>query len=183
MVVIVISGMPACGSSTAAKLLAKKLKLKHFSLGDYTKKDAAKVIKKEKETERAADNWKRSDYNTRKTQEKYDNVQKAVAKKGDVVIDSKLGIHILGNLADVKVWVKAPFPVRAGRVAERDGIGAANAKTILKEKETAERKNWEKIYGFDYFSQEKEADIVIDTSDKNPEEIVKIIIKKVKAKA
>ena len=38
MVVIVVSGMPVCGSSTAAKKLAKKLRLKYFSVGKEFKK-------------------------------------------------------------------------------------------------------------------------------------------------
>ena len=43
MPVIVISGKPGCGSSTTAKLLAKKLNLRHFSLGDYNKAHAKKA--------------------------------------------------------------------------------------------------------------------------------------------
>ena len=49
----------------------------------------------------------------------------------------------------------------------------------MKEKEKLERDNFQRIYGFDQFDLEKEADLIIDTTDKTPEEIVEEIIKNV----
>jgi len=58
MVVIVISGMPGCGSSTTGLMLAEKLGLKFFSAGDYTKKIAKEEENINKKlTERIVDFW------------------------------------------------------------------------------------------------------------------------------
>lgn len=180
MPVIVISGKPACGSSTTAKMLAKKLGLAFFSLGTYTKSDAAKFVKRMEETERSAKFWNYRSYNNLKAQKKYDNIQIRLAKRGNIVIEAKLGVHMLGNLADLRIWLTAPFGIRAGRVAERDDIDLREAWKVLREKETLERKNWKNIYGFDYFQQQGSADIVIDTSDKTPEQIVDLIVSKIR---
>ena len=86
------------------------------------------------------------------------------------------------NLYDLSIWIKAPQSVRAARYAKRDIISLEKAKKQLIEKESVERKNFKKIYGFDYFDQEKEADLVIDASNKSPEEIVSIIIERIRKK-
>jgi cytidylate kinase len=105
-----------------------------------------------------------------------EKLQQNIAKDGNTIIESKLGIRFIRN-ADFKIWLRAPPKIRAERYVERDKISLKDAIKILKEKEGSERKNWKRIYGFDYFDQEKEADLVIDTSDKSPEEIVDVIIK------
>src|SRR3989338_7114459 len=179
MVVIVISGMPGCGSSTTAKLLAKKLKLKHFSLGSLNKSQIEKLSRKkpETETERSIAMWKNKTGGSAKFHMDSDEFTKKVAKRGNVVIDAKLGITMLDRLYDFSVWLKAAKAMRIRRVAERDKISVSDAKKRLEQKESMERKNWKKIYGFDYFSQAKQADLIIDTGKHMPEEIVKIIIK------
>jgi cytidylate kinase len=176
MVVIVISGMPGCGSTTTGALLAEKLGLKFFSAGSYTKQIARDEEKIDgKETERIIHFWNTIRGKSSKHHMSVEELQKQLVKEGDIIIESKLGIHFLE--ADSKVWLKAPEEVRALRYVKRDGISLADAVSFLRKKESAERDNWKRIYDFDYFSQEKEADIVIDTSDKTPEEIVEIIIK------
>jgi cytidylate kinase len=176
MVVVVVSGMPVCGSSTTARLLAKKLGIRHFSVGDYYKQLAKKYstggeIKRNVEFFRSE---KGSDIDLH---HRLDEMQKKVAKEGNVIIDSKIGIKMLNNLANVKVWIKAPFDVRAKRVAKRDKIPLEKAKEFLKDKERLERENFKRIYGFDTFDQEKEADLVIDNSHLSPEEAVDKILK------
>jgi len=80
------------------------------------------------------------------------------------------------------VWLKAPFETRSERYVNRDKISLTDAIRFLLEKEKSERENWKRIYEFDYFDQEKEANLVIDTSDKKPEEVVDLIIKSMKEK-
>ena len=176
MVVIVVSGMPGCGSSTVARLLAKKMKLKFFSAGDYTKKVAREEEKiDKKQTERIVDFWKTDRGKSKEHHLSVEELQQNLAKKGKIVIESKLGIRFLK--ADFKIWLRAPLRTRAERYVERDKIPLDNAIKFLREKDNTERKNWKRIYGFDYFDQEKEADTVIGTGDKLPGEIVDIIIK------
>ncbi len=176
MAVIVISGQPGCGSTTAGKLLSERLSINFFSVGHYFKS-----LDKGKETERSVKIWKsgagRSLQFKKKGSLNYiEELQIALAKSGSIIIESKLGIRFLKEYADIKIWLKAPIEVRAQRVAKRDKIPLKKAIVILKEKEAIERRNFKKIYGFDFFQLEKEADIVIDTSSKTPKKIVAEIL-------
>lgn len=181
MVVIAISGMPGCGSSTTGVLLAERLRLDFFSAGTYTKKMAMDVEKiDKKQTELAVEFWKTKRGKSKDHHMSVEKLQQDLAEKGNIVIESKLGIRFIK--ADFKIWLKAPFETRAKHYTKRDGISLKDAIKLLKEKENSERENWKRIYGFDYFDQEREADLVIDTSDKSPEEIVDLIIKSMKSK-
>ena len=170
MPVIIISGQPGAGSSTAAKRLAQALGLAHWSAGEYTKQFG----KSEHETERALEAWK-SVASKKEFHLELDKKTLEVARAGNVVIDGKLAIHVARGLADLTVWLKCPHAVRAQRLAGRDKIPLAEADRMLDEKEALERTSWQKIYGFDPFEQEREADLVIDTSTMAPEEIVEKI--------
>lgn len=178
MVVIVISGMPGCGNSTLGRTLAKKLKLRFFSLGKYRKSLAAKWTgKKLKETEQSIVVWKMKKGRNAAQIKSEDAYALKIAKKGNVVIDAKLGLTLLKGSYDLGVWVKAPLTVRAARYAKRDNISMAEAKKQLIFKQASERKNWKRVYGFDYFSQSKRADIVLDTSKKTPEQLANEVMK------
>ncbi|TRZ54476.1 hypothetical protein D4Q76_02375 [archaeon] len=168
--VICISGQPACGTSTAAKIVAEKLGLEYFSPGQYFKKHSSG-----KETESAIAVWKTEKGSSSKFHNDIDRLQSDVAEKGSVVIDGKLSIRMVKN-ADLKVWLKANIHKRAKRVAKRDSINPESALAKLKEKEDLERKNWKKIYGFDYFEQEKEADLVVDNTELSSEETAQKIL-------
>ncbi len=172
MVVVVISGQSTCGSTTTAKLLSEKLGVKFFSVGLKYKEIAKKMS--EKETEAVAKFFSTNEGKSKSLHERLDEMQRELAKEGNVVIDSKLGIRMIKD-ADLKVYLKAPKNVRASRVSKRDGIPIEEAKKILDEKEKLEEKNFFDLYRFHPSDQEKEADLVIDTSDKTPEEITEII--------
>jgi len=170
MPTIIISGQPGAGSSTTAKLLASALGLKHWSAGEHTKQFG----KSEHETERAVEAWKgvaaKKEFHVQ-----LDEKVKEVAQAGNVVIDGKLAIHFAKRFADFTVWLKCPHKVRAQRLAGRDKTSLADADSTLDEKEKLERLNWQKMYGFDPFEQEAEADLVVDTSTLSADEIVKKI--------
>ncbi len=175
MPVIVISGQPGCGSSTVASLIARKLKLKHFSLGKLMKK-----LSRGRETERATKSFVTKIGGSRKFHEGLDKMQRDIAMRGNVVIDSKLGVHMLEDIADLTIWVKAPKKIRVRRIAKRDNIPLKEAVKSLEERDRTERNFFKKIYGFDTFSQEKKADLVLDTSEKSPEQLAAIVIKEIK---
>ncbi|MEM7819859.1 MAG: cytidylate kinase family protein [Candidatus Aenigmatarchaeota archaeon] len=175
MVVIVISGMPGCGSSTTAKLLAKKLALKYFSVGKYYKR-----FEEGKETERAIKFMQSRKGFGKKFNFWLDRLQVQKAKKGNIVIESKVGIKILKNIYDFSVWLEAPINIRIRRIAKRDRISLEEAKKKLIKKEKLERKKFKSIYGFDFLKQKYYADLVINTGDKTPNKIVNKIIEKFK---
>jgi cytidylate kinase len=180
MVVIVISGMPGCGSSTLGRLLAKKLKLKFFSAGMYNKSLARKLTGKslKSEAERSLVVWESKKGSSKRFHNDCDRYFLKLAKKGNIVIDTKLGVRLMKGHYDLGVWLKAPLSVRAKRYARRDGTPLKKAMADLKKKQGYERKNFKKIYGFDYFSQGRDANLILDTSKKTPEELADEVLKR-----
>ncbi len=176
MVVVVISGQSTCGSTTVGQMLARKLGVDFFSLGRVYKELARENVKGT-ETEASAKFFSTEKGKEKSLHEKLDQMQIDIAKRGNVVIDSKLGIRMIKD-ADLKVYLKASKDKRVERVAKRDSISLEEAKKILEEKDKLEEENFMKIYGFRPSEQEKEADLVIDTTDKTPEEIVELILSK-----
>lgn len=178
--VIVISGMPGCGSTTTGKLLGDKLDIEFFSTGTYFKKLAA-GMGGSGEARNAVNLWKTEKGSSKSFHNEIDEMQIKLAKRGNVIIESKLGITMLKD-ADFKIWLRAPLKTRAERYAQREKLTLKEAEKLVKEKESLERRHFKHIYGFDFFAQEKSADMVVDTSDKSPEDIVNIIVSSLKRK-
>lgn len=172
MPVIVISGMPVTGSSTTARNLSKKLGLRSFSAGDFFKSHSLEKT----ETKKALSFLDTKEGSSTAFHNALDEKVSDECRKGDVVVDTKLGVRLSKGHYDYSVWIKAGFNVRAARVAKRDSIPIEQAKAELREKESKERKLWKQIYGFDYFSQEDEADLVVDNSNIGPDKVVEIIM-------
>ena len=175
MTTIAICGQPTAGSSTVAKLLAKKMKLSHFSAGDFYKKQAQLFIK-QKATQSTADFLRHKIGGSVEFHEKLDSEQVRVAKKGNVVVEAKLAVHMLKGIADFSVWLKCKKTERAKRVAQRENLTKTESMKVLDEREAVERETFQRIYKFDTFDQEREASLVIDTTRKKPEQIVDEII-------
>ncbi|HLD84003.1 MAG TPA: cytidylate kinase family protein [archaeon] len=176
MTVIAISGQPGCGSTTTGRLLAKKLGLEFFSAGEYFKSFS------KGKTQEAVEFLGSEKGSSKDFHEAIDKLMIGKAKKGNVVVDGKLAIHFLKEIADVRVWLKASPAKRAERYAKRDEVSVEAAGRTVAEKDALERKTFRKLYGFDTFLQEKEADMAVDTSGKTPEEIVSEISAFVKRK-
>lgn len=172
MTVIVISGLPGCGSSTLGRLLAEKLGLKFFSLGKKFKEHGGTGT----ETDKAINVWNSEKGDKKDFHESLDDMQVRLAKEGNIVIDAKLGIHFLKDLANLCVWIHAPIKIRAERVASRENWTIEQALKKLEEKAKLEKELFMKVYGIDYLSQEKNADLAIDVSSERPNEIVEKIL-------
>ncbi|MEW6095754.1 MAG: (d)CMP kinase [bacterium] len=168
MPVIAITGLPGSGSSTIARLLAEKLKVKYFSPGEYFKSHS--IAKHQ--TKQVLSVWLSKEGTKKRFHEDIDKMQVKLAKKGNVVICGKLSIYMLKDIADYKIWIKCAADERAKRTAERDGISFEEAKKSILEREKIEAKEWRKDYGIDYREQERMADIVIDTSNMSKEKTI-----------
>ena len=111
---ITISGVAGAGKSTIAKLLSKKLRLEHYSTGDYMRRMAkemgitlgelGEIAEKNKDIDDELDNW----------QKKID------IEKDNFVIDSRLGWHFIHNA--FKIFLDCKLDVAMKRVLEDKSI-------------------------------------------------------------
>ncbi len=176
--VVVISGPPGSGSTSVAKEVARRLGFKYFVPGKLHKK-----LSKSKEESRAAlEAWQTKKGKSKKTHEERDKLQIKKAKRGNIVICGKLSVHFLKDLSDYKIWLDVPLRERARRTAKRDGISISKAMKEIRKRQSIERKEWKRIYGFDYFYQKKIADFVLDSSELTLKQTANKIIRFIKSK-
>jgi CMP/dCMP kinase len=101
----------------------------------------------------------------------------ARARKGDVVIESRLGGWIAHHdgLASVKTWIDCDPRVRAGRVAGREGIGLDQALDENATRQTVERERYLAVYGID-IEDLSIYDLVLDSDELSPGELADRIV-------
>ena len=167
-IVIALSGPPGTGTSTVGRILARKLKIEYFSPGKFFKKES----KQKNETNAALDRLKTRQGASRELHEYIDNLQIQKAKRGNVLLEGTLSIHFLKDLSNLKIWLYADIDERAKRTVKRDKLTLTEAKMKIIEREKIERAMFEKLYGFDYFDQEKDADLVVNTTRLTVNEVV-----------
>lgn len=193
MVVIAISGQPGAGSTTTARLLAERMHLNYFSPGRVFKDIGRGTLSSQfyyeefkagcdragltipsllasDDTQGTLNLWNTPFGKDARLHKVIDDLQKSIARKGNVVLDGKLSLYMIRE-AHKKIWLKASRTKRAQRVYERDGLPLKEAEKMLHERETVERAEWKSMYGVDYWTQEAMAHKVIDTTDKSPSQV------------
>lgn len=172
--IITISGELGSGKSTVAKLLAEKLKLKHYSTGDVMR-----VIAKEKGmTLQDLTALAKTDVNIDKEIDLY--TKKLAETEDDFVIDSRIAFHFIPN--SIKIYLVIDKVVGAQRIllAKRDEEHYRNldqAINYLEKRKNSETERYTKLYGIDCHDLTKEYyDLVIDTTTLLPETAIDEII-------
>jgi len=175
-VIITISGKAGSGKSTAAREIAKKLKLKHYSIGDLMRQLAKEKNISLNELSKLAEKDKTIDL-------ELDKKQINLRDKNDFVIDGRLTAHFL-PFADLKVFLDCNDKVRAQRI-QKDGRNDEKSKSLselikkVKHREQSERKRYKKLYKIDYYDR-KLYDLMIDTTDLSINEVIEEIINSIK---
>ncbi len=175
--IITISGMPGSGKTTVGKLLAKRLGFKFYSIGDLRGRMAMErglTIDELNELGMEED-W---------TDKEVDEYQKELGRKeDDLVIDSWLGFHFIPH--SIKVFLYVDPKVGAERIfrnqredEERKGSVEEVYEMIKKRVEQTD-KRYKKYYGIS-FRDRSHYDIVIDTTNLTPEEVVDRIVDEVR---
>lgn len=103
-------------------------------------------------------------------------VRERAALGEDVVVDGRIQAYLLSRerIPSLKVLIDAPLEVRAERVARREGKSPADAKREILARESSERIRYKAIYGID-LRDTGVFDMVVDSRDKTPDEIVTLI--------
>ncbi|MHC1581228.1 MAG: (d)CMP kinase [Methanopyraceae archaeon] len=175
-VVITIGGPPGSGTTTMARRLAEHFGLRHVYAGQIFREMAKERGMTLEEFSRLAEEDPEIDL-------EIDRRQREAAEEGDVVLEGRLAAfvaageleHVQGpDLADVKIWLKAPLDVRAERIARREGISVEEAKRRIRERERSELKRYREIYGVDP-TDLTIYDLVLDTAGWNEDETFEIL--------
>jgi len=175
-VVITIGGPPGSGTTTMARRLSKHFGLKHVYAGKIFREMAEERGMTLEEFSKLAEENHEIDLEV-------DRRQREAAEEGGVVLEGRLAAfvaageleHVKGpDLADLKIWLKAPLDVRAERIARRENIPVEEAKRRISERERSELKRYREIYGVDP-TDLSIYDIVVDTSRWDEDETFEIL--------
>ncbi len=176
--IIAISGPPGSGKTTVAERLAKARGLELVSAGVVFREMAEGFGKSLADFGRYAQEHHEIDKDL--DERIIARVQRRTATGASIVVDGRLQPWLLPKrgIACFRVLVDAPLAVRAERVAGREGKTVKQAKQEVREREKSERVRYSKIYGIDV-RDTSAFDVVVDSSDKTPDEIVAILSERV----
>lgn len=165
---ITISGPAGSGKSTAASALADRLGYEHVSGGDIFRDLAAEHDLTPLELNRLAEEDDDIDRDL-------DRRLREIAKTRDgVVLESRLAGWMAGEYADFRIWLSAPLPVRAARIADREGKPLDVARD-----ETTERANSESLRYREYYDIEIDDlsiyDLVLNTARHSPDGVLEVL--------
>ncbi len=98
----------------------------------------------------------------------------------DVIVDGRIQAQLLTlrRVPCLRVLIDAPLAVRAKRVAGRERESAKAAERAILARERSERSRYKSLYGID-LADRSVYDVVIDSSDQTPDEIVGLVWAKV----
>lgn len=167
MTVITVSGLHGSGRSTQAKLLAEAFNLRYVSAGQLFRE----VAREKKLSVHMLSRLLLSDPTVDRM---IDDRTKREARKGNVVLEGDLSGVMAGELADVKIFLKASDKVRFRRIALREGCSFEEAKRRTLEREAKDRERFKSFYGVDPYNLYI-YDLVVDTSFLTVESVFKVV--------
>ncbi len=163
---IAISGKSGCGNTTVSSKVAQAL---GFEMINFTFRNLSE--------EKGIDFWKFC--KLAEQTDEYDlevdrrQVEMALARE-NCVLGSRLAIWMLKQ-ADLKVYLTATTQERARRITEREGGSYEKRLEQTKMRDANDSARYLRLYGIDN-SDTSFADLVIDTTELQSDEVAKIII-------
>ena len=168
--IITISGTAGSGKSTIAKLLASKLNLKHYSVGDFRREMAKRLGISINELNKRGESEEFTDKEPDEWQEKLGKTE------DNFIIDGRLSFHFIPN--SFKIFLDADINVRAKRITKvREAESYADVQKAIDASIKREKTNQERFieyYEFDFMNMDN-YDLVLDSTGKTVEECVELI--------
>ena len=177
---IVISGWPAVGKTTIACKLAEE-----FGSVMYNGGDILKMLAEDKGYSVKRDDWwdtteAKKFMEERKSDPSFDKkVDKKlieIVKKGGAVITSYTlpWLVLEESVIILKFWLRGSPENRAKRMANRDGISFAEAKSIIKLRDEENKRIYYRLYGFRFGEDLAVFDYVLNTDRLSLDSLVEI---------
>lgn len=174
---VTLSGLPGSGTSTVARKVAAELGVEHLDGGTVFRTVAAEqgmslaayaaLAEHDENIDRALDD--------RLTER---------AHRGDVLLESRLSgwLATRAGLPALRVWIACDEVERARRVGGRDGHDADEALAHNQQRERSERARYLGYYDID-LTDLSIYDLVLDSTDVGPEELVAAVVTAARARA
>lgn len=169
-VLITISGMPGSGKTTVARLVAETLGLEHVYAGDLFRRQAEAAGLSLEEYARRAE----TDHSIDR---RLDDAIRARARHGDAVLEGRLAAFMAdeAGVPALRVFLDAPEPVRAERIAAREGGETGERLAQIQAREASDARRYREIYGVDYHDRRR-YDLVIATDGRRPDDVAAEIV-------
>jgi len=171
---ITVSGTPGSGKSTVAKLVAKRLGYKYYSIGGLRREAAKKRGLSILEFNRLKED----------TDKEFDDFQKKLGQKDNFVVDGRLSFHFIPKsvkfdfTCDIRVGAERIFKDQRG--SEKRYESVEKASEGIKKRMENDKARYMARYGINPFD-EKHYDYVIDTTKITVEQVVDEVMKKLEA--
>ena len=174
MDIITLSGTPGSGKSTVGNLLKEKTGLKYVYSGMIFRDTAEKY-------NMSLEDFGRYCEKNMEIDKELDDYQLEILKKGNIILEGRLAgwIAYKNNISALKVFLDTNIDIRASRIVNREGSDIEIRKREIIKREKSEVKRYKKYYDID-LNDDSIYDLVIDSGDKTPEEIVDIIFTRFK---
>jgi CMP/dCMP kinase len=170
MTTITISGLPGTGKTTVAKLLEQRLGLRYVYSGEIFRQLAQKH------------NMSLEEFGTyceshREIDEELDRYQLGILRQGDVIVEGRLSgwLAYQNHIRAVKVLLQADIQIRVSRIVKREQGDIEKRKKEILKREKSEAKRYKKYYNID-IKDTSIYDVIIDTGEKTPEQIMESIL-------
>jgi len=172
---ITVSGIVGSGKTTISKMLSERLNLESYSVGKMMRDMAVELGKSLQEFTEDAKTDKEIDF-------ELDRRQRALNSGEGFVMDSRLGFYFIPD--SFRVFLKVDMVEAARRIfnanrSEEKYKDLDECLDYLKKRVETEKIRYKQCYDIDFPCEDK-FDLVIDTTDKSPGEIVGEILDKVR---
>ena len=167
--IIAVSGPHGSGKSTAAKKVAEALNYEYISAGELFRDMAKNAEMNIEEFSKKAELQKEID---RFIDDKTIELGKT---RDNIVVDAQLGGWMLKDIADMLVYITAPFDVRLGRIMQRENKSIKQARQETTVREKSEKRRYQKLYKID-ISDLTIYDIILNSQKFSATDCVQIIL-------